>query len=69
MNIVDFVCVNIYFGWYQDTGYLETIQYQAPVMLGGLHSYYNKPVVVTEYGAETLTGLHVVCIYKAPVWS
>ncbi|CAC5424499.1 uidA [Mytilus coruscus] len=58
MNIVDVVMVNIYFGWYQDTGYLQTIPYQVPPTLEGLFKHYNKPVMVSEYGAETLTGLH-----------
>ncbi|XP_063417057.1 beta-glucuronidase-like isoform X2 [Mytilus trossulus] len=58
MNIVDIIMVNIYFGWYQDTGYLQTIPYQVPPTLGGLFKHYNKPVMVSEYGAETLTGLH-----------
>ncbi|CAC5363453.1 uidA [Mytilus coruscus] len=58
MNIVDVVMVNIYFGWYQDTGYLQTIPYQVPPTLEGLYKHYNKPVMVSEYGAETLTGLH-----------
>ena len=59
MNIVDIVCVNIYFAWYQDCGYTETIPYQVPANLGNLFKHYNKPVVVTEYGAETLAGKHV----------
>lgn len=59
MNQVDVVCVNIYFGWYSENGHTEVIEYGVEDVIDTLHTYYNKPVMVTEYGAESLPGLHV----------
>lgn len=27
------------------------------------HKKFNKPVIMSEYGADTMEGLHVVCIF------
>ncbi|XP_021357911.1 beta-glucuronidase-like isoform X2 [Mizuhopecten yessoensis] len=59
MSQVDVVCVNIYFGWYSENGHTEVIEYGVEDVIGALHTYYNKPVMVSEYGAESLPGLHV----------
>eukprot|EP01120_Amphizonella_sp_Union-15-10_P012278 TRINITY_DN5425_c0_g1_i1.p1 TRINITY_DN5425_c0_g1~~TRINITY_DN5425_c0_g1_i1.p1 ORF type:complete len:614 (+),score=93.28 TRINITY_DN5425_c0_g1_i1:58-1899(+) len=54
----DVICVNRYYGWYTDTGHLELIQAQLTYDLNGWFSKYGKPVLVSEYGADTVPGIH-----------
>lgn len=54
------ICINRYFGWYSDTGHSELITYQMVQEVTAWHDKYSKPVVVTEYGAGSLAGLHTV---------
>ena len=61
---VDLVGVNKYFGWYQDTGHLELIQRRMTNLL--LHwrdIHPNKTIMVTEYGADTIPGMHTLPSY------
>ncbi|XP_059154863.1 beta-glucuronidase-like [Physella acuta] len=55
---VDVICLNRYFGWYQDTGHLEVIQRQLQTYFAGFRNLYKKPIIMTEYGADTIPGLH-----------
>ncbi|KAH9491010.1 hypothetical protein Btru_051742 [Bulinus truncatus] len=57
-QFVDVVCLNHYFGWYQDTGHLEVIQRQLHTWFAGFRSLHKKPIILTEYGADTVPGLH-----------
>merc|ERR1719234_1051929 len=57
---VDIISLNKYFGWYTDHGHLELIHRQ---MLGDLRKWreaHGKPILVTEYGADTVAGLHTL---------
>jgi beta-glucuronidase len=55
----DVLMLNRYFGWYAFTGDLETAE---GVWLAELEQWAGegKPIIVTEYGADTLAGLHSV---------
>lgn len=55
------ICINRYYGWYTDAGYTEVIQPQLHRDFEGLRKLYKKPVIVAEYGADTVPGLHRVC--------
>ncbi|BFZ04363.1 hypothetical protein BsWGS_07402 [Bradybaena similaris] len=55
---VDVTCINRYYGWYQDPGHTEVIQLQLQREFAGFRKLYNRPIIVTEYGADTLPGLH-----------
>jgi len=59
----DVVCINRYYGWYYDTGHLETIKYTLSAELTDWYQHYQRPVIVTEYGADTVVGLHSVRIF------
>ena len=52
--------MNRYFGWYQDSGHLETIKYKLPYDLNKWYEKYPKPYIISEYGADTVPGLHTV---------
>lgn len=59
-GLCDVVCVNRYYSWYEDCGRLETIVPKMTRELKAWYQKYNKPVFVTEYGADTIAGLHKV---------
>ncbi|XP_078451393.1 beta-glucuronidase [Lampetra planeri] len=54
----DVVCLNAYYSWYHDAGHLEVIVPQLRYALDGWHAKHGKPVLQTEYGADTIPGLH-----------
>ncbi|XP_069082982.1 beta-glucuronidase [Pleurodeles waltl] len=55
---VDVVCVNSYFSWYHDPGHLEVIQLQVDAEFENWYSTYQKPIIQSEYGADTIPGFH-----------
>ncbi|CAH1802117.1 unnamed protein product, partial [Owenia fusiformis] len=57
---VDVLCINHYYGWYSDTGVTGVIQRQLTEDLTNWNKRFNKPVIITEYGADTIAGLHRV---------
>ncbi|VDO42239.1 unnamed protein product [Brugia timori] len=59
-DLLDIICINRYFGWYIDTGYLETINHSWVFEVNNWKLTYNKPIIVSEYGAEALPGLNQV---------
>lgn len=56
----DIICVNRYYGWYSDIGHIEVVDLQLTYDLTNWYKKFKKPIIVTEYGADTVTGLHVV---------
>ncbi|XP_045516984.1 beta-glucuronidase isoform X2 [Pieris brassicae] len=63
---LDVICFNRYNSWYHDTGILEVITANVVEEATAWHKDYNKPVIMTEYGADTIAGLHLMPEY---VWS
>ena len=57
-DLVDVVSINRYYGWYYDHGDLSVIHGQMTEELKRWHEKYNKPVLIAEYGADTVEGLH-----------
>ncbi|KAF6207277.1 hypothetical protein GE061_018518 [Apolygus lucorum] len=55
---VDVVCVNRYQGWYSLGGRLDLVQHHVSQEIQEWSDSYNKPVILTEYGAEALSGYH-----------
>nr|CAD7258194.1 unnamed protein product [Timema shepardi] len=55
----DVISVNTYSGWYSNTGQLHAITNNVLDRIRGFHSMHDKPVLVTEYGADAFSGLHV----------
>lgn len=59
LDLNDVVCVNRYYSWYEDCGQLQLIPEQARLDLIEWHEVSGKkPVIVTEFGADTVPGLH-----------
>ena len=57
-DLFDVVCVNRYLGWNTDPGELELIEDQLERDLLRWYERFGKPVLVTEYGADTVAGFH-----------
>jgi beta-glucuronidase len=55
---LDVVSINRYFGWYGNTGRPEVIRLQMPTDVKAWYSHYRKPILVTEYGAGSIVGMH-----------
>ncbi|KAB0393405.1 hypothetical protein E2I00_010078, partial [Balaenoptera physalus] len=55
---VDVICVNSYYSWYHDYGHMEVIQLQLATQFESWYKTYQKPIIQSEYGAETITGFH-----------
>jgi beta-glucuronidase len=53
----DVICINRYFGWYINMGNLDCIAAEMEQDLRNWHAKFHKPVLVAEYGADTIAGL------------
>ena len=58
--------LNRYYGWYVDNGDLETAEQHLEKELREWEAKYGKPMIMTEYGPDTMPGFH--SIYEQP-WS
>ena len=56
---MDVVSINRYYGWYNLSGDLETARYAFRMELDWWDKI-NKPMILSEYGADTINGLHGV---------
>lgn len=58
-DLLDVLMINRYYGWYDYMGAIETIR---PALIGSLtgwsKKYPDKPMLISEFGAETLAGVH-----------
>ena len=54
---MDVVCVNRYYGWYNLSGDLDAACYALNMELD-FWEKQNKPVMITEYGADAVAGIH-----------
>ena len=58
LELSDILCMNRYYGWYEYPGQLERAAAALGEELDGIHQRYNRPVMMTEFGADTIPGLH-----------
>jgi beta-glucuronidase len=58
-DLFDLVCVNRYYGWYAGGGDLESAERELEAELRAW-ARHGKPIVVTEFGADALAGLHAL---------
>lgn len=57
---LDIIGFNRYNAWYTLPGHTEIIRSRLEDEATKWHVKHNKPVFMTEYGADTLPGLHMV---------
>ena len=65
-DMVDVICVNRYSGWYSDQGDIEGGTDVLARELDSMHERHGKPIIVTEFGCDTLPGHHS---YPSEMWS
>ena len=59
-DLFDVLLLNRYYGWYVDTGDLAAAEAHLEAELRAWAAKHDKPIIMTEYGADTLAGLHDV---------
>lgn len=59
-DMFDVICLNRYHGWYSDTGDLESAERHLEDDLNAFAEKFKRPLIVTEYGTDTVAGLHDV---------
>lgn len=57
-HLIDVLCVNYYFSWYTTPGRLDVLEHQLELTLEKWHELYPKPIIMAEYGADTIAGFH-----------
>ena len=57
-DLFDVICVNRYFGWYTESGRLDAVRGRLAADLRRWHEKYGKPVMLSEFGADAVAGLH-----------
>ena len=59
-DLFDVLMLNRYYGWYADTGDLPAAERALEAELNAWATKHDKPIIMTEYGADTIPGLHAV---------
>jgi beta-glucuronidase len=59
-DLFDVIMLNRYYGWYTATGDLAAAERELEAELNAWATKYDKPIIITEYGADTVAGLHSV---------
>lgn len=59
-SLPDVLCLNRYYGWYVDAGDLTTAEVHLEGELNAWVEKYGKPMIMTEYGADTIAGFHSI---------
>ena len=59
-DFCDLVCLNRYEGWYSEPGRIQEGCARLSQELDELHAAFRKPVLMTEFGADTVAGCHAM---------
>ena len=62
-QFLDIISFNRYNSWYVNTGRVDMIIDRVVSEAEAWHRKYNKPVLMSEYGADTMPGLHEVSTF------
>lgn len=57
-EFADVLCLNRYLGWYSQPGQLDAAMSIFASELDALHEQFNKPIIITEFGADAIAGHH-----------
>lgn len=55
---LDFLMINLYYGWYSNPGSTEVIKKKIIHDVTKWVNKHQKPVMMSEYGADTIAGIH-----------
>ena len=56
-DLVDLICLNRYYGWYINHGDIESINGSLVGDILGWRKKFHKPMILSEYGADTIEGM------------
>lgn len=59
-DLADVVMINRYYGWYVEPGELQLAEDMLEAELRGWVEKHGKPILLTEYGADAMPGLHSI---------
>ena len=59
-DMFDVVMLNRYYGWYVASGDLSAAERELEAELAAWADKHGKPIILTEYGADTMPGVHNV---------
>jgi beta-glucuronidase len=59
-DLFDVVMLNRYYGWYASPGDLPSAEVELEAEIASWVAAYDKPILFTEYGADTFPGVHEV---------
>lgn len=59
-GFADVIGINRYMAWYSDFGDLSVIKEQLRQSIQDYQKIFNKPIMLTEFGADTLAGMHTL---------
>jgi beta-glucuronidase len=58
LGIFDVTSINRYYGWYSQGGRLDEAAAALGQELDALHERFGRPILITEFGADTVAGSH-----------
>ncbi len=58
LDLCDVIMVNRYWGWYRHGGSLDKAREVLAQELDSLHNQLQKPIIISEFGADTIAGQH-----------
>lgn len=58
LGLFDVIGINRYYGWYSLGGRLDQASQGLEKELDALHASFGKPILITEFGADTVAGAH-----------
>jgi len=58
MEQCDVICMNRYWGWYVLGGEMDKALAALEQELDGVWEMWHKPIIMTEFGADTMAGMH-----------
>lgn len=59
LQYFDFISINRYYGWYDQVGRLDMGCELLDKKLDRCYEIFKKPIIVTEFGADAMAGLHM----------
>ena len=59
-EFLDVLCLNRYYGWYHQSGQLDAACAQLSQELDAMHAKFGKPLILTEFGVDTIPGCHAL---------
>ena len=57
-DLVDVIGLNRYYGWYTDHANMDVVYSQMKEEIEKYYNGFGKPIVITEFGVDTIEGLH-----------